>query len=48
MSAIMAPGAHVFEDPGRIHEFLEMLRDTLSEQMKVQIVAGQKPPFPYQ
>ena len=47
-SKSMAPGAYVFEDPGRVHEFLEMLRGTLSEQMKVQIVAGQKPPFPYQ
>lgn len=47
-SKSMAPGTHVFEDPGRVHEFLEMLRGTLPEQIKVQIVAGQKPPFPYQ
>lgn len=47
-SKSLAPGAFVFEDPSRIHEFLEMLRGTLSDQMKVQIVAGRKPPFPYQ
>ena len=41
-------GDCVFEDPGRVSEFLEMLRGKLSEQMKVQIVAGQKPPFPYE
>lgn len=37
-----------FEDPARVAEFLEMLRGKLSEQLKVQIVAGQKPPFPYE
>ena len=44
------PGAGdcVFEDGERVSEFLEMLRGKLSEQMKVQIVAGQKPPFPYE
>ena len=47
-STSIAPGAHVFEDPDRVHEFLEMLRGTLPEQMKLKIVAGQKPPFPYQ
>ena len=29
-------------------EFLEMLRGKLSDQMKMLIVAGQKPPFPYE
>ena len=43
-----AAGAYEFEDPDRVHEFLEMLRGTLPEQMKLQIVGGQKPPFPYQ
>ncbi|WP_238328801.1 GIY-YIG nuclease family protein [Mycobacterium avium] len=43
-----AAGAYEFEDPNRVHEFLEMLRGTLPEQMKLQIVGGQKPPFPYQ
>ncbi len=38
----------VFEDPERVSEFLEMLRGKLSEQFKVQIVSGQKPPFPYE
>ncbi|HEU5142384.1 MAG TPA: GIY-YIG nuclease family protein [Solirubrobacterales bacterium] len=42
------PGDCAFEDPARVSEFLEMLRGKLSEQMKVQIVAGQKPPFPYE
>jgi hypothetical protein len=43
-----AAGDCAFEDPGRVSEFLEMLRGKLSEQLKVQIVAGQKPPFPYE
>jgi hypothetical protein len=40
-------GAFEFEDSDRAHEFLEMLRGTLPELMKLQIV-GKKPPFPYQ
>ena len=47
-TAAPGPGDCVFEDPGRVSEFLEMLRGKLSEQMKVQVVAGQKPPFPYE
>jgi T5orf172 domain len=45
-----APGSGdcVFEDESRVSEFLEMLRGKLSDQIKVQIVAGQKPPFPYE
>jgi T5orf172 domain-containing protein len=45
-----APGTGdcLFEDEARVSEFLEMLRGKLSGQMKVQIVAGQKPPFPYE
>jgi len=42
------PGDCVFEDPRRVSEFLEMLRGTLAEQIKVQIVSGQSPPFPYE
>ena len=42
------PGAYVFEDPTGSSEFLEMLRGKLSDQMKVQVVAGQKAPFPYE
>ncbi len=42
------PGAYAFEDEDRVFEFLEMLRGTLPDQMKLKIVAGQKPPFPYQ
>ncbi len=41
-------GDCVFEDEARVSEFLETLRGKLSEQIKVQIVAGQKPPFPYE
>lgn len=41
-------GAYVFEDTPRVQEFLEMLRGKLTAQMKVQVVAGQKPPFPYE
>lgn len=44
----LGSGDCVFEDPERVSEFLEMLRGKLSEQMKVQIVSGQKPPFPYE
>jgi hypothetical protein len=42
------PGAYVFEDEARVLEFLEMLRGKLSGQMKMQVVAGQKAPFPYE
>jgi hypothetical protein len=42
------PGDCVFEEPERVSEFLEMLRGKLSEQIKVQIVSGQKPPFPHE
>lgn len=47
-SGATGPGAYVFEDEARVSEFLEMLRGKLSEQMKMQIVAGQKAPFPYE
>ncbi|WP_445159781.1 DEAD/DEAH box helicase [Mycobacterium sp. Dal123C01] len=42
------PGAYVFEDETRVADFLEMLRGKLTDQMKVQIISGQKPPFPYE
>ncbi len=45
---VPGPGDCVFEDIGRVGEFLEMLRGKLSEQVKVQIVAGRKSPFPYE
>jgi len=41
-------GDCVFENPARVSEFLETLRGKLSEQTKVQIISGQKPPFPYE
>jgi hypothetical protein len=37
-----------FEDETRVSEFLAMLRGKLSEQMKMQVLAGQKAPFPYE
>lgn len=42
------PGECEFESPDRVSEFLEMLRGKLSDQMKSEIVAGQKAPFPYE
>jgi hypothetical protein len=47
-SRATGPGTYAFEDEARVSEFLEMLRGKLSEQMKMQIVAGQKAPFPYE
>jgi hypothetical protein len=47
-SRATGPGAYAFEDETRVSEFLEMLRGKLSEQMKMQVVAGQKAPFPYE
>lgn len=41
-------GGYIFEDPTQVSEFLAMLRGKLSGQMKTLIVAGQKPPFPYE
>ena len=38
----------MFEDETRVSEFLEMLRGKLTDQMKALIVAGQRPPFPYE
>lgn len=43
-----SPGAYVFERPDDVSEFLEMLRGKLSDQMKSQVVGGQKAPFPYE
>ncbi|HSS41162.1 MAG TPA: hypothetical protein VLK37_01265, partial [Solirubrobacterales bacterium] len=41
------PGTYAFEDPGRVSEFLWMLRGKLSDQMKMQ-VAAKKARFPYE
>jgi hypothetical protein len=41
-------GAYVFEDDARVWKFLELLCGRLSEQMKMQVIAGQKAPFPYE
>lgn len=41
------PGTYAFEDPGRVSEFLWMLRGKLSDQMKTQ-VAAKKARFPYE
>jgi len=37
-----------FERPDEVAEFLEMLRGKLSEQMKLQVLTQDKPPFPYE
>ncbi len=42
------PGTHVFDNPTRVAEFLEMLRGKLSAQMKALVISGQKAPFPYE
>ncbi|WP_454859578.1 GIY-YIG nuclease family protein [Promicromonospora soli] len=36
-----------FTDPDSVNRFLEMLRGNLSEQMKMLVLTGQKPPFPF-
>jgi len=43
-------GTYVFTEPTRVHEFLEMLRGKLSDQMKSQVLGGsnKKAPFPYE
>ena len=41
-------GEFEFDDPARVSEFLQMLRGKLAEQMKLQVLAGRKPPFPYE
>ena len=37
-----------FERPDEVGEFLEMLRGKLSDQMKLQVLTQDKPPFPYE
>ena len=41
-------GAHAFERPDDVSEFLEMLRGKLSNQMKSLVIGGLKAPFPYE
>lgn len=41
-------GTYVFERPDEVGEFLEMLRGKMSEQMKLQVLTQDKPPFPYE
>lgn len=48
-SATKGPEGHyVFSRPDEVGEFLEMLRGKMSEQMKLQVLAQDKPPFPYE
>ena len=48
-AATKAPEGHyVFSRPDEVGEFLEMLRGKMSEQMKLQVLAQDKPPFPYE
>ncbi|MFL4473163.1 hypothetical protein ACIPVK_04115 [Paeniglutamicibacter sp. MACA_103] len=37
-----------FERPDEVAEFLEMFRGKLSDQMKLQVLTQDKPPFPYE
>lgn len=37
-----------FERPDEVAEFLEMLRGKLSDQMKLQVLTQDKPPFPFE
>ncbi|MEJ9079322.1 GIY-YIG nuclease family protein [Gordonia malaquae] len=46
--AAKSPDGYSFERPDEVAEFLEMLRGKLSEQMKLQVQAQDKPPFPYE
>ena len=41
-------GGFEFERPDEVAEFLEMLRGKLSDQMKLQVLAQDKPPFPFE
>lgn len=43
-----ADGTVVFERPDEVAEFLEMLRGKLSDQMKLQVLTQDKPPFPFE
>lgn len=41
-------GTFEFERPDEVGEFLEMLRGKLSDQMKLQVLTQDKPPFPFE
>ena len=41
-------GSFEFERPDEVSEFLELIRGKLSDQMKLQVLAQDKPPFPYE
>lgn len=41
-------GSFQFERPDEVGEFLEMLRGKLSDQMKLQVLTQDKPPFPFE
>lgn len=41
-------GNVVFERPTEVAEFLELLRGKMSDQMKLQVLTQDKPPFPYE
>lgn len=43
-----ADGGFEFERPDEVGEFLEMLRGKLSDQMKLQVLTQDKPPFPFE
>lgn len=41
-------GTHEFDRPDEVAEFLEMLRGKLSNQMQLQVLTQDKPPFPFE
>lgn len=47
-SSKVLPGDYVFADATGVSEFLEMLRGKLTDQMKIGLITGKKPPFPYE
>lgn len=46
--AIKTDDGFAFERPDEVTEFLEMLRGKLSDQMKLQVLTQDKPPFPFE
>lgn len=47
-AAKQSDGTFAFERPDEVAEFLEMLRGKLSDQMKLQVLTQDKPPFPFE
>lgn len=47
-SGVGKQAEYIFDDPTQVSEFLKLLRGKLSDQLKVQVLDGEKPPFPYE